>query len=393
MNETIVNFLENIRQSFEAGTLVKITLAKPRSKSAELKNIYVRPVELKKGLMLSFTYRYQTKDEVKNYTIDEALELISGFLGGKFMRLHLFTTEQDFELSINKKGNGFVRTSEPAFTEAVIQTHDHQKKRWVDPQAFYLHRLEITDARGKVRPSKNDKFKQINKYIEIVDALIDQLAENEELQIVDMGSGKGYLTFALYDFLKNIKKRDAKITGVEMRPDLVELCNQIARESKFEKLGFEKGSIIDFDLQQTDVLIALHACDTATDDAIFKGIRAEAGLIICAPCCHKQIRKEISASANEIPMLKYGILLERQAEMITDTIRALILEKHGYESNVFEFISSEHTGKNLMIAAVKLNKEIDKENIQSKIDGLKQQYGITTHYLEKLLIEPGRAEQ
>jgi len=166
---------------------------------------------------------------------------------------------------------------------------------------------------------------------------------------------------------------------------LVDFCNKVSEESKFEDLTFVEGNIVDFDLQQTDVLIALHACDTATDDAIFKGIQADASLIVCAPCCHKQIRGQISADADENPILKYGILLERQAEMITDTIRALILELKGYESKVFEFISSEHTGKNLMIAAVKSNKEIDKEKIQAKIDGLKKQYGIGFHYLETLI--------
>ncbi len=385
MSEIITDFIAQIEESFESGILVKVTLAKPRSKSADLKNIYIRPIAIKKQTVLSFTYRYQTKDEVKNYDIEEAIAKINELLGSHFMKMHLFTIEEDFELSINKKGNGFVRSSPPHFTKAEMQVHDHQKKTWVDAQSLYLHRLDIVDEKGKVRPSKNDKFKQINKYIEITDSLIDQIKGKEQLSIVDMGAGKGYLTFALYDYLKNTKKRNVDVLGVEMRKELVDFCNQVSAESKFKDLSFIEGNIVDFDLQKTDVLIALHACDTATDDAIFKGIRANASLIVCAPCCHKQIRGQITADADVNPILKYGILLERQAEMITDTIRALILELHGYESKVFEFISSEHTGKNLMIAAVKSTKDIDKEKVQTKIDGLKKQYGIDFHYLEKLI--------
>lgn len=385
MSDIIDNFYKQIADSFEAATLVKMTLAKPRSKSAELKNIYIRPVEIKKGVMLSFTYRYQTKDEVKNFVLEEAIKIIKEQLGSPFMKLHLFTIEEDFELSINKKGKGFLRSSSPRFTKAEMQQHDHQKKGWVNSDALYLHRLEIADENGKVRPTKNDKFKQINKYIEITDSLINQIKGKDKLSIVDMGAGKGYLTFALYDYLKNFKKRNVDVLGVEMRKDLVDFCNQVSEESKFEGLAFAEGNIVDYNLPQTDVLIALHACDTATDDAIFKGIQADASLIVCAPCCHKQIRRQITAKAEDIPFLKYGILMERQAEMITDTIRALILELQGYESKVFEFISSEHTGKNLMIAAVKSTKEIDEKNIQGKIDGLKKQYGIDFHYLEKLI--------
>ncbi len=385
MNDIIDNFYKQITDSFEIATLVKMTLAKPRSKSSELKNIYIRPVEIKKGVMLSFTYRYQTKDEVKNFGLEEAIKIIKEQLGSPFMKLHLFTTVEDFELSINKKGKGFLRSSQPRFTKAEMQQHDHQKKAWVNSDALYLHRLEIADENGKIRPTKNDKFKQINKYIEITDSLIDQIEEKEKLSIVDMGAGKGYLTFALYDYLKNFKKRNVEVLGVEMRKDLVDFCNQVSEESKFENLEFVEGNIVDYDFKKIDVLIALHACDTATDDAIFKGIQAEASLIVCAPCCHKQIRGQMNSNVEENPILKYGILMERQAEMITDTIRALILELKGYESKVFEFISSEHTGKNLMIAAVKSSKEIDKEKVQEKIDGLKKQYGIDFHYLEKLI--------
>lgn len=383
MNTELTEFLDGFKQAYENKTLVKATLGKTRGKSQELKNIYIRPIELKDGIRLSFTYRYETRDEVKNYDLNEAIEESLKYLGHSLMRMHLFATNQDLEITINKKGGGFLRKGEASFKKAVIQSHDHQKKQFVNIKAEYLKQLEITNDSNQLRKGKSDKFKQIHKYIEIVDGLINQL-QKKKLRIVDMGSGKGYLTFALYDYLKNNLQLSVEMSGIEMRPNLTEICNDIAKKSGFDQLSFKDGSIQDTDLGEIDVLIALHACDTATDDAIYKGIKANASLIICSPCCHKQIRKQMKVDADLHPLLKYGIHLERQAEMITDTIRALILDLNGYESNVFEFISSEHTGKNLMIAATKSKKEVDKLKIQSKIDSLKVQYGIASHYLETL---------
>ncbi|MCP4552394.1 MAG: SAM-dependent methyltransferase, partial [Bacteroidetes bacterium] len=210
--------------------------------------------------------------------------------------------------------------------------------------------------------------------------------EGDHLKIVDMGSGKGYLTFALYDYLNNSKGFSAEVLGIEQRNELVEFCNKLATDCKFENVKFKHGSINDTKLKNADVLIALHACDTATDDAIAKGIKSGANVIVCAPCCHTQIRVQMSEAKVDIPQLKFGILMERQAEIITDTIRALMMEQYGYDSRIFEFISSEHTDKNLMIAGIKTRKKIDTETIQKKINGLKEQYGIKQHYLEKLLI-------
>jgi hypothetical protein len=179
------------------------------------------------------------------------------------------------------------------------------------------------------------------------------------------------------------------VTGVEFRPDMVALCNNIARESSFVNLAFEEGTIADYDAKGTNVLIALHACDTATDDAIAKGIKAEADLIVVAPCCHKQIRREFEAgkTPKELSfLLKHGIFMERQAEMATDALRALLLEENGYTTKVFEFISDSHTPKNVMITAVKTKKtDAQKKKVSDDIDSAKKFFGINAHYLEKVL--------
>jgi protein-L-isoaspartate O-methyltransferase len=245
--------------------------------------------------------------------------------------------------------------------------------------------LGVTDGEGNVIPKMADKFRQINKYLEIIESLIKNADLPEKISIVDMGSGKGYLTFALYDYLVQQRKMDVTITGIELRKELVDFCNDTAKACGFENLKFENKAIQEYKTKKLDVLIALHACDTATDDAIFKGMKANAELIITAPCCHKQIRQQLKGKEQESPILKYGIFKERQYEMVTDTMRALILEKHQYNTNIFEFISNEHTRKNVMLAATKTSKKADVENLNSKIEAIKSEYGVEEHYLEGLV--------
>ena len=229
-----------------------------------------------------------------------------------------------------------------------------------------------------------DKYRQINKYLEIIEGLITSVSLPETINIVDMGSGKGYLTFALYDFLKNEKNLTVHVTGIELRQELVDYCNKISKDCGFDDLQFVCKPIDEYTERKIDILIALHACDTATDDAIHKGIVSDAALIICAPCCHKQIRQQLKGIEQESPLLKYGIFKERQFEMVTDTIRALIMEQHHYSTKIFEFISNEHTRKNVMLAGSKSVSKNDTDAIKEKIHSLKNAYHIDFHYLETL---------
>jgi hypothetical protein len=232
----------------------------------------------------------------------------------------------------------------------------------------------------------SDKYKQINQYIELLAPYLNDLSSINNLHIADMGSGKGYLTFALHDYIVNKLKLNAKTTGVEFRQELVDTCNTIAQKAGLKNISFVKGTIEKTELDKIDILIALHACDTATDDAIYRGIKSEAELIVCAPCCHKQIRKAMNVSNELNNITRFGILKERQAEIITDTLRAMILEANGYKTNVFEFISLEHTPKNVMIVGRKTTaKKTNKKQILTNIASIKKLYGIEKHYLETLL--------
>ena len=200
-----------------------------------------------------------------------------------------------------------------------------------------------------------------------------------------MGSGKGYLTFAVYDYLNRRPGLKARVTGVEARAELVELCNRVAREAGFERLSFQTGFIEEFELPETDILIALHACDTATDDALFKGVAANASVIITAPCCHKEVRPQIQTPEPLRGVLRHGVLLEREAESVTDSLRALLLEHAGYKVKVFEFISTEHTRKNTMIAGVKREGEAGGDSAWRQYQTLKEFYGVRVQRLERLL--------
>ena len=382
MND-LAPFFEKLTKSFKDETFVKITLSKPAYKSDGLHNVYVRLVTIKDEPMFSFTYHYQTNDQVKNYTLAETETELTALLEKKFRIAILFTLEEDFTTQISKKGLVSTRSTHPSFSNKPPETHDKPKTKRAALGA-YLNLLGITDEQGVVIPKMADKFRQINKYLEIIEGLIKNTKLPKEARIVDMGSGKGYLTFALYDYLVNQRKIEVQITGIEVRKELVDFCNATAKKCGFENLTFEAKPIEKF-TKKIDVLIALHACDTATDDAIFKGLKSNAELIITAPCCHKQIRQQLKGKEQESPILKYGIFKERQYEMVTDTLRALIMEKHDYATNIFEFISNEHTRKNVMLVGTKSNKKADTKSLNAKIKALKTEFGVEEHYLEGLM--------
>lgn len=378
--------LQHISAAVQKNELQKITLGNKRDEAAEIKNIYIKPVMIKGAPMLSFIYRYPTKDITKNFSAEEAVKNIKEILESDFFNADVFTSAHTFYFSSDKQGKEkLISKAGVATVTPVAHSHDREKKRIICLNAPYLKALGITTSEGNLKKEMQHKFRQINRYMEIIEGIIKEEQLTGGFYVMDMGSGKGYLTFALYDHLQG-KNIDVHLTGIELRPELVELCNSIAENCGYKNLHFKKGSIQDTPAGGTDMLIALHACDTATDDAIAKGIKAGAKFIICAPCCHKQIRKQMAPGNVLKNITKHGILLERQAEMVTDTIRALMLEAHGYKTKVFEFIEEEDTPKNVLIVGTKAkaSSESLKENLE-KIRGLKELFGIKEHYLETIL--------
>jgi len=379
--------IDLISESFENSTLLKLTLSNKRDRNDDLNNVFVRPVVIKDQVLLSFVFRHTTKDVTKNFPVAEATEEITGLLTDRFFNADLFSSTADYSLLSNKRGNSKLLKKAASSKEIPAFRHDKIKRRLINPENnVYLRELGVLTSDWKVKADMQDKFKQINHYVELVDDVLKSAELPDTFTVADMGAGKGYLTFALYDHLKNAGNSSFSMIGVELRPGLVETCNQIATQAGFSTLKFETGSIIDATLSKVNVLIALHACDTATDEAIFRGIKAGSEVIMVAPCCHKQIRKQMNPENSLKEITRFGILVERQAEMLTDAIRALILEAFGYRTRVFEFIATEHTPKNIMIAAVKkaATEQADPE-ILKRIDALKKMFGIGYHHLERLL--------
>ncbi|MBB4078933.1 hypothetical protein GGR28_001550 [Lewinella aquimaris] len=380
--ETVEKFWNTTRRAIHNGRLVKLTLSKPRRKDPTTpRNLYARPVEVKREQQLQVVHRYPDREEAKNYAYEDGLAYLRAQLQETYYNGDLFSLDEQLSIMQSRKGNARITEQAPQHREAAV-AHNREKYRDIPAGRPYLHALGITSEKGEVTGAGRRKFKQINKFVEIIDGLVKEHPLPAGAHVVDMGSGSGYLTFALYDHLANTLGLDVRVTGVELRPQLVEKCRKIAAENAFTQLNFEEGYIDSYRPERIDMLIALHACDTATDDALYQGIQAGAEIMIVAPCCQKQVRRDMQVPADLKPLLDHGILLERQAAMVTDGLRALYLQGAGYDTKLFEFIPLEHTAKNVMITAVRGKQ---RAGAQEQWKTLKQRFGVQRHYLEELL--------
>lgn len=377
-------FLAAVATSFKAETLVRLTLGKFRG-DGEDEKIVATPVVIKGAARLKFVTSRKRQDITKNYTIEDAGPVLDRLLGERYLSATLFATDGDWSLQYSKKRDARLTRGKATFSARGETAHDRAKAYRVDAASAYLAALGVSDGKGAVKPSMFGKFKQISHFIEIVDDLLrdSALADARSLRIADIGSGKGYLTFALYDYLVREGRR-AEVSGIEMRPELVALCNGIARQNGFAGLRFEARAASDEALPELDILIALHACDTATDDAIFQGIRANAALIITAPCCQHELAPQIEAAGAFEGLLKFGLFKQREADLITDAARCLLLEASGYRVKVIEFVSTEHTAKNLLIAGSRSD-TVDRAAARRQYEALKAAAGFTTQHLERRL--------
>jgi len=380
-----VQFFDQLRAAVAAGTLVRLNLGHPLREDDAVRNIFVRPVHLREGLHLSFTYRHVKRDVVKNLLPDDAFTLLDELIGSSFANAFLSLTTGTAQLTIRKGRGARLVLGRAEVETAPSLSHDRPKERMVSPQAPWLRDLGVTNPDGTIRPTMEAKFRQIHRFVELVSPLLTEarlLAGERPLRVTDMGAGKGYLTFALHEHLRSVAERPVSTRGIEARLDLVEHANAVVRRLRCEGLEFTPGTIDGTPLDRCDVVIALHACDTATDDALAKGIEAGSTLLVVAPCCHKEVRPQIVPPAVLEPALRHGILLERQAELVTDALRAALLECAGYEPRVFEFISPEHTSKNLMIVATKKSAHVDTK-ARTRVQELARFFGIKEQRLAK----------
>lgn len=388
MCDAITRFMETFRQSLAQDTFVKLSLGTYRGAEPDLVKVIARPVILKKERRLSCLYHYRTRDITRNEDPATGVDTLGGLLAREFKTAQLFTLTGDWQLRIDRQGEARLTEGKPTQSAPPPVAHDRQKRRALDSGYPFLKDLGLIDPRGQILPSMSHKWKQINKFLEIFGHAFEDsdLKNRTRLRVVDFGAGKGYLTFAIYHWLRDTAGIEATVTGVELREDLVRFCNDVAGRRGCAGLEFRQGSLQDAAPGETDVLIALHACDTATDLALYLGIRARAEVLLCAPCCHKQLRPQMKAPDILRPLLRFGVHMGQEADMVTDGLRALLLEAAGYRVNVFEFISLEHTDKNKMIAAVKTAVPgVHVDRIRAQISALKAFYGIRHQELETLM--------
>jgi hypothetical protein len=383
-------FFDQLEACLARGTLARLVLAGYRGEEAGLERITVRPLLLRGAPHLGFVHSYATRDEAHNHPQAEALARLRALVGSGFRHAHLLAADGEWELRFSKRGKASLHHAPGGHAPAASLAHDREKQRAIPIHTPFLAALGVTTATGELVPALARKFKQINKFVEVLDHALQRapLPPERPLRVADFGSGKGYLTFAVHHHLRHALGREVDVVGVELRPDLVALCNRAAQQLGLSDLRFEQGDVRERPAAPLDVMIALHACDTATDHAIHLGIRADATLIVCSPCCHKQLRPQLKSPAVMAPMLTHGIHHGQQAEMLTDTLRALLLQAHGYDTQVFEFVSLEHTSKNKMILAVKRAEPLPADPVLAQIRAIKDFYAVREHCLETLLATP-----
>jgi len=368
----------------------KLVLSKPRAAAGDLARVTVRPVTLKGVPMRSFVYTHATRDITKNLAADDAQAALRELLAERFDNAHLFTEHEEVQLLTSRKGKQTLLRHKVSAAAEARATHDREKQRYVDQNQPFLTALGVTNEEHQIVPAMARKWKQINKFVEVLDHALASTALKDaaRIDVVDFGSGKGYLTFATHDHLRHTLGLPAHVAGVELREDMVALCNDAVRCLALDGLRFEQGDVRSVVPPTIDIMIALHACDTATDFAIHTGLRAGASIIMCSPCCHKELRPQLLSPHPLRPILKHGVHLGQQAEMLTDGLRAMLLEACGYETQVFEFVSLEHTNKNKMILAVKRERAAaDADALWRQIADIKGFYGIQQQCLESLLLK------
>lgn len=381
VRERILSRDELIRATFSGGQ---------KGSSLLWNKVVVRPVEIKGEIHLQFSYFDDKKDITKNYLLDEAASQVDELLALPFRNIFVESKTGGLQVNISKKGKAIVNEVKPTKTFTTDLAHDRQKSRLLSTENAepFLKAVGIMTQDGKIKADMQRKFKQINEFLRLVDETDSfEALSGQPIHVVDFGCGNAYLTFAIYYYLHDILKLDAHVTGIDLKADLIERHKEKVKSLGWSQLNFQVGQIADYKPETIpNVVLALHACDTATDDALAKGIQWESKLIVCAPCCQHELQEQMSRvpmPEKLLPIFKDGIFFERMGDILTDTFRATILRILGYRTDVTQFVPIEHTAKNLMIRSVKTTST---GNIRWVEDyrNLKSFWGVTP-YLEKLL--------
>lgn len=359
--------LKEILDSCLNETLVHIVLSGARKKEG-VQKIKVRPVRQKGKLLFQASEQRGKQEFHKNYEKEELIQALEGHLREDFKQMQVLTTAEHISVLAGKKGNLTVKRKKRQEEGEAVNLSHNRKKRYILEEGIpvpFLVDLGVMTPEGKVVNARYDKFRQINRFLEFIEDVMPQLPEGRELTILDFGCGKSYLTFALYYYLKVLRGRDVCIIGLDLKEEVIRNCNALARGYGYGKLTFLTGDIASYEGRtQVDMVVTLHACDTATDYALDKAVKWGAKVILSVPCCQHELNGQIHCKILE-PVLKYGLIKERMAALLTDALRAGRLEEQGYQVQVLEFIDMEHTPKNILIRAVKTEQKKKNEKLDA----------------------------
>lgn len=341
--------------------------------------VKIRPVKLKEQLYFQTSVSDGKKEFHKNYEKAELLEQLAHWLRKDYRQLQMDTTTQSIQALVSKKGKTTVKQKIARDMRSARVLDHNRKKRYLLEEGTpipFLVDLGVMTAEGAIVRSRYDKFRQINRYLEFVEDILPELDKDRELTLIDFGCGKSYLTFALYYYLTVKKQYRIRMIGLDLKKDVMEHCQELAEKYGYDRLTFLTGDIADYDgVELVDMVVSLHACDTATDYALEKALQWNAKVIFAVPCCHHELNRQMHSTEMN-PVLKYGLIQERMAALMTDAFRADVLELEGYQVQVLEFIDMEHTPKNILIRAVKQNTPLPFEKKEKLLDSLQTCMGI-----------------
>lgn len=381
--------MQNIKELLEKSLNIDFlgaTLSNPKDKGG-IQKVKVRPI-LKKDTLL-FQCEEHKNNQVfhNNYEDQKAVDILAEYMQ-QFKQMQLETKQYRYTVLVSKKGKVTIQKKQQSGCIKEVDLSHNRSKKYILQEGTavpFLQDLGVMTLEGKIVRTKFDKFRQINRFLEFIEDILPQLDKNKEVTILDFGCGKSYLTFAMYYYLHEMRKYDVRIIGLDLKTDVIRHCNELSEKYGYDKLKFLEGNIADYTgVDEVDMVVTLHACDTATDFALDKAVGWNAKVILSVPCCQHELNGQIK---NDImaPLFKYGLIKERMAALITDAMRAEYLEGQGYDVQILEFIDMEHTPKNILIRAVKTGK---KNNNQESVRACEEFFHVTPT-LGKLLKERG----
>ncbi len=379
------NIMNKFKETIKNKTFIHAILSNRRTKDRDsYSKIDIKPVVIQDKLNYQLTYFYEKKVYHENLKEGELLKRIEKLLED-FRQFMIYTSQADLQVLISKRGKVKI-IEHKASREKVDLNHDRKKQYILNEgeDIDFLKRLGVMNKNGKVLAKSYDKFRQINRFLELIEDGLENLDQSKTINIVDFGCGKSYLTFALYYYLVDIRGLDINIVGLDLKEDVINFCNQVAEDLDYENLSFKHGDIVNYEgSKNIDMVVTLHACDIATDAALVKAVNWQAKLIYSVPCCQHEFYNKIE-NLTLNPMLKHGIIRENLASLVTDSLRGNILEILGYNVQLVEFIDMEHTPKNILIRAYK-DDRVDKEAAKSEYLDFKKIWGLEDIFIEKEL--------